>query len=103
MTALEHGRFRSRELRLLSGSVLFCYIFTHLLNHSLGLVSLNAAERALVIAKSVWYSVPGTAALYGAATIHVLLALRTIYLRQHWRLPLIDTCVLPRASACPSS
>jgi adenylate cyclase len=101
MTAVEHGKFRSRELRLLSGSVLFCYIFTHLLNHSLGLIGLSIAERALVVAKSVWYSVPGTAALYGAATIHVLLALRTIYLRQHWRLPLIEYVRLAAGFSLP--
>jgi adenylate cyclase len=44
----------------------------------------------LVVAKSVWYSRLGTILLYGAAVLHVLLALRTVYLRQHWRLPLIE-------------
>lgn len=55
-----------RRLRLASGIVLFIYIFSHLLNHALGLISLNLAERALAIAKDVWYSVPGTLLLYGA-------------------------------------
>ena len=79
-----------RRLRLASGIVLFVYIFAHLLNHALGLISLNLAERALSIAKDVWYSVPGTLVLYGAAAVHVFLALRTVYSRQHWRLPLIE-------------
>jgi adenylate cyclase len=90
-----------RELRLLSGSVLFSYILTHLLNHTLGLVSLNAAERGLAIAKSVWYSTPGTAILYGAAALHVSLALRTIYLRQHWRLPPIEYVRLAAGFSLP--
>jgi adenylate cyclase len=79
-----------RRLRLASGIVLFIYIFAHLLNHALGLISLNLAERALAIAKDVWYSVPGTLLLYGAAAVHVFLALRTVYTRQHWHLPLIE-------------
>jgi adenylate cyclase len=82
--------FGLRELRLLSGLVLFFYISTHLLNHALGLLGLDVAERALAIAKSVWYSAPGTVVLYGAAAVHVLLALRTVYMRQHWRLPLVE-------------
>ena len=66
-----------RRVRLASGIVLFIYIFSHLLNHALGLISLNLAERVLAIAKEVWYSVPGTLLLYGAAAAHVFLALRT--------------------------
>ena len=81
---------RARDLRLVTGIVLFIYITTHLLNHALGLVSLSSAERGLVLARTVWHSLPGTLALYGAAGIHVILALRTIYLRQHWRLPIIE-------------
>jgi adenylate cyclase len=79
-----------RRLRLASGIVLFVYIFAHLLNHALGLISLNLAERVLSVAKGVWYSVPGTLVLYGAAAVHVFLALRTVYARPHWRLPPIE-------------
>jgi adenylate cyclase len=70
--------------------VLFIYISSHLLNHALGLISLNFAERVLALAKDVWYSLPGTLLLYGAAVAHVFLALRTVYARPHWRLPLIE-------------
>jgi adenylate cyclase len=80
----------TRRLRLASGIVLFVYISSHLLNHALGLISLNFAERALAIAKEVWYSRPGTLLLYGAAAAHVFLALRTVYTREHWHLPLIE-------------
>ena len=33
-----------RRLRLITGSILFTYLATHLLNHSLGLISLDAME-----------------------------------------------------------
>jgi len=80
----------ARHLRLASGLVLFVYLATHLINHAVGLISLRAAEAVLAVAKSVWYSAPGTVVLYGAAATHGALALRTVYLRQHWRLPLIE-------------
>ena len=80
----------TRRLRLASGIVLFVYISSHLLNHAIGLISLNLAERVLAIAKDVWYRRPGTFLLYGAAAAHVFLALRTVYTRQHWHLPLIE-------------
>jgi adenylate cyclase len=86
----ERRRIGARDLRLGSGLVLFTYISTHLLNHALGLISLDTAERGLAFAKGIWHSLPGTLALYGAASLHLVLALRTIYLRQHWRLPVIE-------------
>ncbi len=79
-----------RSLRLASGVVLFAYILSHLLNHALGVISLDHAEAGLRIAMRVWHSGAGTALLYGSAAIHFALALRTVFLRRHWRLPLIE-------------
>ena len=47
-----------------SGLILFFYITAHLVNHALGLVSLETAEAGMSIAVEVWYSLPGTAMLY---------------------------------------
>jgi adenylate cyclase len=79
-----------RSLRLASGLVLFTYITAHLVNHSLGLVSLNTAEAGLEIAVEVWSSWPGTVLLYGAAAIHFLLALWSVYERRTFRLPPLE-------------
>jgi adenylate cyclase len=76
-----------RNLRMASGLILFSYISAHLINHALGLVSLDAAERGLEFAVSVWYSQPGTALLYGAASTHFLLAVWAVYERRTFRLP----------------
>ncbi len=70
-----------------SGLVLFTYITAHLVNHALGLISLNAAEQGLGYAIEVWYSLPGTILLYGAAATHFLLALWAVYERRTFRLP----------------
>jgi adenylate cyclase len=79
-----------RSLRLASGLVLFFYITAHLVNHSLGLVSLDTAEAGLAIAIEAWSSWPGTVLLYGAAGVHFLLALWSVYERRTFRLPPLE-------------
>jgi adenylate cyclase len=76
-----------RRLQLGSGLVMLTYLFLHLTNHALGIWSLDLAGRGLVLALRLWRSAPGTIALYGAASLHFALALRTIYERRHWALP----------------
>jgi adenylate cyclase len=76
-----------RNLRLASGLVLFAYITLHLVNHALGLVSLDTAEAGLRLAVAVWQSPPGTVLLYGAAAVHFVLALWAVYERRTFRLP----------------
>ena len=79
-----------RSLRMASGLILFTYIGAHLLNHSLGLISLDAAEAGMGLAVEVWYSWPGTVLLYGAAAFHFVLALWAVYERRTLRLPLAE-------------
>ncbi|MGF6778485.1 hypothetical protein [Paraburkholderia sp. GAS334] len=76
-----------RRFQLGSGVVLLIYLFLHLVNHALGIWSLDLAGRGLTLALRLWHSVPGTIALYGAASLHFALAVRTIYGRRHWALP----------------
>ncbi len=79
-----------RRLQLGSGVVMLVYLFLHLLNHALGIWSLELAGRGLMLALWLWRSAPGTIALYGAAALHFALAIRTIYARRHWALPLAE-------------
>jgi adenylate cyclase len=79
-----------RALRMASGLILFTYIGAHLLNHALGLISLDAAEAGMTIAVEVWYSLPGTFLLYGAAATHFLMALWAIYERRTFLLPPLE-------------
>ncbi|MEM5315177.1 hypothetical protein [Paraburkholderia sp. JHI869] len=80
-------QFVLRRLQLGSGLVMLTYLFLHLVNHALGIWSLELAGRGLVLVLRLWRSTPGTIALYGAASVHFVLALRTIYGRRHWALP----------------
>jgi adenylate cyclase len=79
-----------RALRLASGLVLFTYIGLHLINHSLGLISLRTAEAGLEIAIEIWSSWPGTVLLYGAFGVHFVLALWAVYERRTFRLPPLE-------------
>jgi adenylate cyclase len=83
-------RIRTRDLRLGSGLVLFTYLAVHLTDHALGLVSLNVAEAGLRVAAAVWHSTPGTALLYGAAAIHLVLAVIAVYQRRTLRMSPTD-------------
>ncbi|MDB5847748.1 MAG: hypothetical protein JWP29_1500 [Rhodoferax sp.] len=79
-----------RALRLGSGLVLWLYMASHLLNHALGVVSLDVAEQGLRVAVAVWHSAVGTLFLYGAFALHVLLAMLGLYQRHTLRLPAVE-------------
>ena len=93
--------FSLRRLRLLSGLVLFAYIALHLVNHALGIVSLALAENGLRIALAFWRIPLITLLLYGAAAVHFVLALRTLYARREWNLPWIEVLRLASGFSFP--
>ena len=76
-----------RNLRMVSGLILFTYIGAHLLNHALGHISLDAAEAGMETAVELWYSPVGMFLLYGAAANYFLMALWAVYERRTFRLP----------------
>jgi adenylate cyclase len=83
-------RVNGRDLRLASGLVLFAYLTSHLSNHAIGLISLEAAEAGLVMTAEYWSSWWGTRLLYGAFAVHFLLAFWSIYERRTFRLPPLE-------------
>ncbi|MFO0997674.1 MAG: adenylate/guanylate cyclase domain-containing protein [Alphaproteobacteria bacterium] len=90
-----------RRARLVSGLVLFAYVTTHFLNHTLGLLSLDAAEDGRVWFLAFWRSGAGTAALYGALATHLLLALWSLYRRRSLRMPVWEAAQLALGLAIP--
>ncbi len=70
--------------------MLFAYVCSHLANHALGLVSLEAAERGRVWFIAFWRSNPASIALYGGILVHVALALSALYARHTLRMPPIE-------------
>jgi adenylate cyclase len=79
-----------RRTRLVTGLILLTYLSTHLLNHALGLISLDAMEWGRQWFLLLWRNPLGTAALYGALLTHLGLAIWALYLRRHLRMPLAE-------------
>jgi adenylate cyclase len=76
-----------REIRLSAGLILFAFLTMHLLNHALGVFGPAAMEVMQLWRVWFWRSWPGSVLLYGAAAVHVLLALKRIASRRTWRMP----------------
>lgn len=71
-----------RRVRLISGIVLFSYLSTHLLNHALGLISLEAMEEGRHWFLALWRNPAGSSALYLSLVAHFTLALWAVYQRR---------------------
>ena len=74
------------SVRLVTGLVLFAYVASHLSNHALGLLGLDAMEAGRQLFLALWRNPICMTALYGSLTIHLALALWALYQRRHLRL-----------------
>ena len=75
-----------RRSRTISGCILFFYVFTHLLNHSLGLISLDTMEQGRAIFLKFWRHDVLFYVLYGALSIHFLLGVYALARRRSFRM-----------------
>ena len=78
------NRLWVRKLRLVTGLTLFTYVATHLLDHSLGNISIPVMEAGLTVQKWIWQGIIGTALLYLAMLTHYYLGLWAFYERRHF-------------------
>src|SRR3954451_9128066 len=83
-----------RRLRLATGLIVACFIVGHFLNHSLGVVSIDAMDRVREVLAAWWRSAPGTVLLYGALLTHFALALVSLYRRTTLRMPVWEAAQL---------
>lgn len=79
-------RVSVRDIRLGTGLALAAFIASHLINHALGLWSIEAMESYRQVHSAIWQSVPGVLVLYGSLAVHFVLALYALYQRSHLRL-----------------
>jgi adenylate cyclase len=87
------NRFES-QLRLGTGIVLALYVAQHLLNHSAGIISIEAAEAYRETIGAAFQTLPGLLLLYGSILFHVGIALHSVYRRSSLRLPRWQTLQL---------
>ena len=88
-------------LRNVTGPVLAVYIATHLFNHALGVISIDAQDGLLEVLAPVWQSVPGTVVLYGSLIVHALLGLYALWVRKTLRMPTWELAQLVFGLAVP--
>lgn len=84
-TATLRMALRPDRLRLVSGLVLMIFLAGHLINHALGLISLNAMEMGRDIFLSFWRSIPGTILLLGAIILHIALVFYKLLRHRSYR------------------
>jgi len=79
---------KSENIRLYSGLTLMLFLSMHLINHSLGLISLDAMETGRQVFTWIWRSLPGTVLLGLALVAHLILtSFRLLNHRSFKRIP----------------
>jgi adenylate cyclase len=86
---------------LASGLVMLAYVTTHFVNHSLGLISVQAMDRALEHIYEYWASQLGSVLLYGAFATHYSLALWALWLRRSLKMPFAEATQLVLGFSIP--
>ena len=81
--------------------MLFTFVATHLANHALGLVGLDAMQAMQGWRKAVTRSWPGSIVLLSAFLTHVSLALFKLSQRSTWRLPAWEVVQIATGFAVP--
>jgi len=73
-----------RQVRLVSGLVLFAYLLSHFLNHALGNVSMEALATGVYFHTLFWQFLPITMLFYAACLVHTALGIWALYERRQF-------------------
>src|SRR6516164_9457558 len=90
-----------RRLRLISGLVMLTYVTMHLLNHAVGLISLETMENVLWYVFRIWTNRPAQLLLYSSFLVHYALALYALWQRRILRLRASEMSQLMLGFAVP--
>ena len=90
-----------RLVRLVTGLIVAAFVVGHFLNHSLGVVSIEAMDRMRVALALWWRSPVGTVLLYGSLLTHFALALASLYGRSTLRMPVWEAAQMLLGLAIP--
>lgn len=74
-----------RRIRLVSGIVLFAYVTTHLFNHAMGNISVDAMESGVMWFEWMWRNPVSLTALYASLLAHGALGFVALYQRRSFR------------------
>ena len=82
--------YHIRRIRIYSGMIIFAYVMVHLLNHSLGLISLSAMDNFNRYISVVIKTTLGTTILYSAFLAHMICGFISLFKRRTFKLPARD-------------
>ena len=77
-------RVSVRQVRMVCGLVLFCYLISHFLNHALGNISLDALAAGLYYHTHFWQFPPVAITFYTAVAVHSGLGIWALYERRQF-------------------
>ncbi|TFV74219.1 adenylate/guanylate cyclase domain-containing protein [Bradyrhizobium frederickii] len=91
-----------RQVRLVCGVILFCYVISHFLNHALGNISVEAMEAGVYYHTLFWQFLPVTIVFYTAALTHLGLGIYALYQRRQFRWRTIEPLQLALGLSIPA-
>src|SRR4051812_7511032 len=100
ITTLLHS-ISLRQVRLVSGIILFAYVVSHFLNHALGNISLDALAARVEIHSEFWQFLPVTIVFYAACIVHTGLGIWALYERRQFRWRAIEPLQLALGLSIP--
>ncbi|WP_213289085.1 adenylate/guanylate cyclase domain-containing protein [Bradyrhizobium sp. sGM-13] len=90
-----------RQIRLITGVILFAYLVSHFLNHALGNISLEALATGVYLHTSFWQFLPVTILFYAACLVHTALGIWALYERRQFRWKAIEPLQLALGLSVP--
>lgn len=73
-----------RQVRLVSGAIMFAYLVSHFLNHALGNISMEALAIGVHYHTEFWRFLPVAIVFYGACLVHTSLGIWALYQRREF-------------------
>ncbi|MCC8956514.1 adenylate/guanylate cyclase domain-containing protein [Bradyrhizobium sp. Pear77] len=76
-----------RQVRLVTGAIMFAYLISHFLNHALGNISTEAMAIGVHYHTEFWQFLPIAIVFYGSCLVHTGLGIWALYQRRefHWK------------------
>src|SRR6185312_6392964 len=90
-----------RQIRLVSGLILFAYLISHFLNHALGNISMQALATGLELHTTFWQFLPVAILFYTACLVHTALGIWALYERRQFRWKAIEPLQLALGLSVP--
>ncbi|MBR0988859.1 adenylate/guanylate cyclase domain-containing protein [Bradyrhizobium liaoningense] len=91
-----------RQVRLVCGVILFCYVISHFLNHALGNISVEAMEAGVYYHTVFWQFLPVAILFYTAALTHMGLGIYALYQRRQFRWRTVEPLQLVLGLSIPA-